>query len=60
MLKLANWQLIESFETCDNPKGIIAISSNEKYTLFSYPEKTRGHVIIRCQGNLYQYKRKIY
>lgn len=41
---------IDTIETYENPKGIIAVNSDSKITVLAYPDKTKGYVRIKAYG----------
>lgn len=38
---------IDTIDTFDNPKGLVAVSSDPKITVLAYPDKTKGHVRVK-------------
>jgi WD40 repeat protein len=38
---------IDTIDTYENPKGIIAVSSEPKTTVLAYPDKTKGYVRVK-------------
>ena len=52
VLKFVNLQNIDTIETYNNVKGIIAVSSDPKVTIIAYPDKIKGYVKIKSYGKL--------
>jgi len=44
---LNNFKLIDSIETLENQKGIIAVNGNPKNDIIAYPDKSKGYVVIK-------------
>jgi WD repeat-containing protein 45 len=42
---------IDTIDTYENPKGIIAVNSDSKCTVLAYPDKTKGYVRVKSYGN---------
>lgn len=40
----ADLRLIDAIDTCANPKGIVALSSDPTCSVLATPDKTKGHV----------------
>jgi hypothetical protein len=40
----ADLRLIDAIDTCSNPKGIVALSSDPQCSVLATPDKTKGHV----------------
>jgi WD40 repeat protein len=38
---------VETLDTHENPKGIVAVSGGNKVTVLAYPDKTKGYVRIK-------------
>ena len=47
-----SFQNIDTIDTYDNPKGIVAVSSDPKVTVLAYPDKTKGYVRVKSYGKL--------
>ena len=46
-----NLQNIDSIETIENPKGIIAVSGDSKNTTIAFPDKNKGYIRVKSYGN---------
>jgi len=46
-------QNIDTIDTCENPKGIIAVSGDAKATFIAFPDKTKGYIRVKSYGNSY-------
>ena len=42
---------MDTIETFENPKGIIAVSGDSTKTTIAFPDKTKGYVRIKSYGN---------
>jgi len=47
IFSFTNFQNIDTLDTFDNPKGIIAVSSDKNSTVIAYPDKTKGYVRVK-------------
>ena len=47
-----NLQNIDTIDTCENPKGIMAVSCDPKTTVIAFPDKTKGYIRVKSYGNL--------
>ncbi len=47
VFNFVNFDNIETLDTCENPKGIVAVSWHPKITVLAYPDKTKGSVIVK-------------
>ena len=45
-----SFQNIDTIDTYDNPKGIVAVSADPKVTVLAYPDKTKGYVRVKSYG----------
>lgn len=43
---------IDTIDTYDNPKGIVAVNSDSKSTVLAYPDKTKGYVRVKSYGKI--------
>jgi hypothetical protein len=41
---------IDTIDTYENPKGIVAVNSDTKSTVLAYPDKTKGYVRVKSYG----------
>lgn len=48
VFNLLNFQNIDSIDTCENTKGLIAISTDPKTTVIAYPDNKQGNVTVKC------------
>jgi hypothetical protein len=46
-----NFQIMDTIETYDNLKGIIAVSSDPKVNIIAFPDKTKGYVTVKKYEN---------
>jgi hypothetical protein len=53
VFKFISFQNIDTIDTFDNPKGIVAVSSDPKITVIAYPDKTKGYVRVKSYGKIY-------
>ena len=42
-----SFQNIDTIDTYENPKGIVAVSPDPKTTVLAYPDKTKGYVRVK-------------
>jgi len=42
-----SFQNIDTIDTYENPKGIVAVSPDSKVTVLAYPDKTKGYVRVK-------------
>ena len=47
-----NLQNLDTIETFENPKGVIAVSGDGKNTTIAFPEKSKGYVRVKSYGTL--------
>jgi hypothetical protein len=47
-----NLQNLDTIDTCENPKGIIAVSGDTKSTVIAFPDKTKGYIRVKSYGNI--------
>ena len=45
-----SFQNIDTIDTYENPKGIIAVSSDPRLSVVAYPDKTKGYVRVKSYG----------
>ncbi len=45
-----SFQNIDTIDTYENPKGIIAVSSDPRLSVVAYPDKTKGYVRVKSFG----------
>jgi hypothetical protein len=45
-----SFQNIDTIDTYENTKGIVAVNSDAKSTVLAYPDKTKGYVRIKAYG----------
>ena len=57
MLKFVNLQNIDTIETYNNVKGIIAVSTDAKVTIIAYPDKIKGYVKVKNYGKISYFTR---
>lgn len=43
---------MDTIDTCENPKGIIAVSGDPKTTVIAFPDKTKGYVRVKSYGEI--------
>ena len=43
---------MDTLETFENPKGIIAISGDSSTTTIAFPEKSKGYVRVKSYGRI--------
>ena len=42
----ADLRLVDAIDTCYNPKGIVALSSDPNLSVLATPDKQKGHVKV--------------
>lgn len=42
-----SFENIDTIDTFENPKGIVAVSPDAKITVLAYPDKTKGYVRVK-------------
>jgi len=42
-----SFENIDTIDTFENPKGIVAVSADSKITVLAYPDKTKGYVKVK-------------
>lgn len=47
VFNFVDFQNIDTIDTYDNPKGIVAVSPDAKVTVLAYPDKTKGWVRVK-------------
>ena len=47
-----NLQNLDTIDTCENPKGIIAVSGDPKSTEIAFPDKTKGYIRVKSYGKI--------
>jgi hypothetical protein len=47
-----NFNNIDTIDTFENQKGIIAVSGDSKTTVIAYPDKTKGYVRVKSYGKI--------
>ena len=45
-----NLQNLDTIDTCENPKGILAVSGDPKTTVIAFPDKTKGYIRVKSYG----------
>jgi len=50
-----NLQNLDTIDTCENPKGIIAVSGDPKSSVIAFPDKTKGYIRVKSYGVNYFY-----
>lgn len=50
VFSFTNFQNIDTLDTYDNPKGIIAVSADKAVNMIAYPDKTKGYVRVKSYG----------
>jgi hypothetical protein len=53
VFNLINFQTIDTIDTCENPKGIVAVSADSKVTVLAYPDKTKGYIRVKSYGKYF-------
>jgi WD40 repeat protein len=44
---LTTYKQIETIETCNNPRGVIAVNTDQDFTILAYPEVQKGFMKIK-------------
>lgn len=47
MFNFISFENIDTIDTYENPKGIVAVSPDPKVTVLAYPDKTKGYVRVK-------------
>ena len=47
MFNFISFENIDTIDTFENPKGIVAVSPDPKVTVLAYPDKTKGYVRVK-------------
>ncbi len=47
MFNFVSFENIDTIDTFENPKGIVAVSPDSKITVLAYPDKTKGYVRVK-------------
>lgn len=55
-----NLQNIDTIDTCENPKGILAVSGDSKNTIIAFPDKTKGYIRVKSYGIYHQFNFILY
>jgi hypothetical protein len=50
VFNFVNLQNLDTIETFENPKGIIAVSCDNNNTILAFPEKSKGYVRVKSYG----------
>lgn len=51
IFNLADFRMLESIETCPNPKGLCSMSSLREDLILAYPSKKIGFVEVMTEAN---------
>jgi len=50
VFNFVNLQNLDTIETFENPKGIVAVCGDGKNTIIAFPEKSKGYVRVKSYG----------
>ncbi len=50
MFNFISFQNIDTIDTYENPKGIVAVSADARTSVLAYPDKTKGYVRVKSYG----------
>jgi hypothetical protein len=52
IFNFVTFQSIETLDTYENSRGIVAVSNDPKITVLAYPDKQKGTISIKAYGKL--------